>query len=124
MAPVLPGLTESQVVPLLERAAAAGAISAFMILLRLPAEVLPVFTERIDAGLSPERVRHIWSSLRELRDGRENVSTFGGRMTGQGPRWEVLERTFNLACRRLGLNATPEAEPATFSRPGQQLSLL
>jgi len=54
LAPLIPGLHDSQVPEILERARAAGARSAFLVLLRLPAEGAPVFEERLRARL-PER---------------------------------------------------------------------
>ena len=47
IAPLVPGLNDSDVAMLLERAADCGAKQAFMTLLRLPGEVLPVFRERL-----------------------------------------------------------------------------
>jgi DNA repair photolyase len=124
LAPLIPGLTEADLVPLLEKAASVGARHAFTILLRLPAEVLPVFQERVEQGFSPERSRHIFSALAEHRGGKLKDSRFGHRMVGQGPRWHALKQMFDLHCRRLGLNVEHAAAARTFVRPGQQLSLL
>ena len=104
IAPLIPGLNESDVPHLLERARECGATSAFMTLLRLPTEVLPVFQERI-AEVMPERAKKIESAILDMRDGRRNRSQFGQRMSGSGPRWEIVERLFEVHCRRLGLNA-------------------
>src|SRR4051812_45457415 len=58
IAPVIPGLNDSDIPVLLERAKAAGASRAGLTLLRLPAEVLPVFDERIEAAF-PDRAQRI-----------------------------------------------------------------
>jgi DNA repair photolyase len=104
IAPMIPGLNESDVPRLLERAKACGATSAFMTLLRLPAEVLPVFRERL-ADSFPDRAKKVESAILDMRDGRMNRSEFGSRMSGSGPRWDAVQQLFDIHCRKLGLNA-------------------
>jgi len=113
IAPLIPGLNDSDVAMLLQRAADCGATSAFMTLLRLPAEVLPVFTERLHAAL-PERAKKVESALREMRGGRMNDPRFGKRMSGAGERWNTVEQLFEITCRRLGFdrNAFRGTKPA------------
>ncbi|KAB2910275.1 MAG: radical SAM protein [Kofleriaceae bacterium] len=148
IAPVIPGLNDSDIPELLERAHAAGARSAFMILVRLPGEVLPVFRERIHQELSPERVRKIEHAIEELRapvslrpgrpslggrpgGGRMNDSRFGARFRGQGERWRAIESLFELHRRRLGFDddrtegsaGKGDDAPTTFVRPTRQLGL-
>jgi len=120
IAPLIPGLNDSQVPELLERAAAAGAGSAWTILLRLPGSVRPVFEQRLQEAL-PGRARAVMSALREMGDGRVSRAGFGQRMVGSGPRWQALEDLFALHCRRLGLSPgerAPNDGPTTFRRPG------
>ena len=102
LAPIIPGLNDSDVAEVLERALEAGARRAFMILLRLPSEVGPVFWERVREAF-PERASKIESALRQVRGGRLTDARFGSRMSGSGPRWEIVERLFATTCRRLGL---------------------
>lgn len=112
LAPVIPGLNDSAIPKILERAARAGATSAFMIPLRLPAETRPVFEERLARAL-PLRASKVLSAVREMRNGRLNDPNFGSRFQGHGPRWEALARMFEIACRRLRLNEDDgEPEPA------------
>jgi DNA repair photolyase len=114
ISPLVPGLNESDVAGILERAREAGATRAFMTLLRLPAEVLPVFRERLAAAF-PERVRKVENGIREMKLGAWNRSEFGQRMRGSGPRWEAIRSLFEIQCRRLGLDierpGTSEREP-------------
>lgn len=122
VSPLLPGLNDSQVPAILERAAAAGATSAWAILLRLPGNVRPVFEQRIAQAL-PRRAGAILSALRDMGGEREGRAGFGQRMKGAGPRWQALADLFELHCRRLGL-ATGEAAQVTlknsFRRPSPQ----
>ncbi len=124
LSPIIPGLNDSDVSRLLERARAAGATRAFLTMLRLPAEVLPVFEERL-AEAFPLRAKKIWSSIEQVRGGRRNDSRFGARMAGSGPRWEAVERIFEVEAGRLGLN-TGEGElprSSTYHRPRGQPGL-
>ena len=111
ISPLVPGLNESDVAGILEQAREAGATRAFLTLVRLPAEVLPVFRERLAAGF-PEQVRKVESGIREMKLGAWNRSDFGQRMHGSGPRWEAIRGLFEIQCRRLGLNRERERAPA------------
>ncbi len=103
VAPVIPGLNDSHIPRVLERAADAGADRAFMTLLRLPAEVLPVFEGRVRQAM-PERADKIFNTVRDVRQGKLNEAAFGRRMTGKGPRWQIISKLFETQCKRLGLN--------------------
>jgi DNA repair photolyase len=123
VAPVIPGLNEPDIPALLERARDAGATRASMSLLRLAAEVLPVFDQRLGEAF-PERAEKVRHAVREVRGGKMNESAFGARFAGQGPRWKAIEALFDLHCRRLGLDGErllPDAPTeTTFRRPSRQ----
>ncbi|MCA9696061.1 MAG: radical SAM protein, partial [Myxococcales bacterium] len=59
---------------------------AFMIMLRLPGSVRPVFEERLQT-LVPLRAGKVLHAVEDVRGGRRNDARFGERMRGQGPRW-------------------------------------
>lgn len=127
IAPVIPGLNDSHVAALLERAKAAGAVRAFMILLRLSGQTLPVFEERL-AEAFPDRAQKIWRAIEELRGGKRNETEFHQRMVGRGPRWEAIEALFDAQVRRLGLNRDDDREESReqnfcFRRPSPQREL-
>lgn len=130
IAPVIPGLTDSDIPEILERAKAAGARGAAMMPVRLAAEVLPVFLERMTIAF-PGKISRIKSAIGQIRDGKLNQSEFGKRMVGEGPRWLAIKSLFDTHCRRLGLNGfDPEFpdrheddEPTTFRRPSAQRDL-
>jgi DNA repair photolyase len=116
ISPLIPGLNDSDVAVLLERAKDAGASRAFMTPVRLSAEVLPVFRERV-AEAFPDRVKKIESAIFEMRDGKMNRSDFGERMTGHGPRWNAVLQMFEITCRRLGFNIDEGVDPPVASPP-------
>jgi DNA repair photolyase len=128
IAPIIPGMNDSQIAEILERAKESGATKAFRVLLRLPAEVKPVFLERLKEAF-PDRFMKVVHGIQEMRDGAMYVSEFGKRGKGTGQRWEAIEWLFELSCKKLGLNEHDErqlykdAPPTTFRRPGETLSL-
>ncbi len=103
-APVIPALTDKTLEKVLEAAAAAGAIKAGWIMLRLPNEVRPLFKEWL-ATHEPQRAEHVISIIRQVRGGRENDPRFGSRMSGSGNFAELIGKRFEVACRRLKLNS-------------------
>ncbi|MDB4989108.1 MAG: radical protein [Myxococcaceae bacterium] len=127
LSPIIPGLNDSDVPELLERARAAGASQAMMSLLRLPGEVKQVFFERIGATLHPKRVEKITHAITEMRGGSLDEPRFGRRFHGQGKRWQMVEQLFELQCRKLGLQYCEPTEPkpmaSTFQRPKRQLTM-
>ena len=125
VAPVIPGLNDSQISAVLERARSAGATSAFLTLVRLAGQTLPVFRERLEQAF-PARASKIWSAIRQVRGGKWNESRFGLRMRGVGARWDAIHDLFDLECRRLGFNEERVGEEnrdgreTTFRRLGRQ----
>jgi DNA repair photolyase len=119
LAPIIPGMNDPQIPELLQRAKDAGATAAFYTLLRLPAEVLPVFTERMAAAF-PDRLAKVVSQVRDVRGGKMYDSRFGERMRGHGPRWDAIVDLFRVSARRLGLDRDTDdvVRPSnTFRRP-------
>jgi DNA repair photolyase len=120
VSPVIPFLNEPELEKVLEAAAAAGASSAFSIVLRLPWEVNPLFQQWLQQHV-PQRADRIMARVREMRGGRDNDARFGSRMTGQGVWAQLLRQRFVKACARLGLNrARVELDLSRFRRPSRQ----
>jgi len=125
LAPIIPGINDSDIPRLLARARSAGASRAFMTPLRLPAEVLPVFEQRLTSAF-PDRENKVWSAIAQMRGGKKNESRFGARMGGVGPRWKAVEALFEAEKRRLGFQDDEEPSPprtARFEKPPRQGSL-
>ena len=103
VAPVIPGLNDHEIEPILAAAKEAGASSAIHVLLRLPLEIKDLFQEWLQAH-APDRADRILSLVRQTRGGALNVSRFGERMRGTGPYADLIAHRFALACRRTGLD--------------------
>jgi DNA repair photolyase len=124
VAPIIPGLNESQIPAILEHAKACGARSAFMTLVRLPLEVKDVFLPRLKAAF-PSRFDRVLHHIQRMKGGVLNRSGFGLRMRGDGAHWSAIEWMFEEQCRRLGLNERDDdSRNTTFERPSAQMKLL
>jgi DNA repair photolyase len=104
VAPIIPGLTDPEMERILDSARAAGAREAGYVLLRLPLEVAPIFKDWLLRHY-PDRYRHVMSLIRSMRDGKDYDSEWGKRMKGSGPYAWQIGRRFEIAAKRLGLNA-------------------
>ncbi|MEM8681442.1 MAG: PA0069 family radical SAM protein, partial [Planctomycetota bacterium] len=83
VAPLIPGLNDSELPQLLAAAHAAGAQAAGTILLRLPLTVAPLF-ERWLKEHRPQDADRVLARIRGCRAGQLNGSQFGERMSGTG----------------------------------------
>lgn len=102
--PVIPGMNDSEIERILESAYAAGAREAGYIILRLPLEVSPIFKDWLLRHY-PDRYRHVMSLVRSMRGGKDYDAEWGKRMKGSGPYAWQIGRRFEIAARRIGLNA-------------------
>ncbi|MCB9522433.1 MAG: PA0069 family radical SAM protein [Myxococcales bacterium] len=118
VSPVIPGLSDSQVAPVLQAARDAGAQWAHHILVRLPGPVAPVFEGRIRQGF-PQRADRIMKRIQETRGGRLNDPRFGHRMRGSGTYADAVSALFERAKRAAGFPAEAPRPPAQspFRRP-------
>ena len=126
VAPVIPALNDMEIERILDAAAAAGAKEAGYVLLRLPLEVRDLFREWLMANY-PDRYRHVFKLIREMRGGKDYDSKWGRRMKGSGPYAWMIGRRFEMACEKLGLNAAKLSLSTAHFRPpkpgAEQLSL-
>ena len=103
VAPVIPAINDADIERILDAAAAAGVSGAGYVLLRLPLEVRDLFKEWLMANF-PDRYRHVFALIRQMRGGKDYDAQWGKRMTGSGPYAWMIGRRFERACERLGLN--------------------
>src|SRR5882757_666587 len=119
VAPIIPALTDHEMEKILEAAAEMGARWAGYVMLRLPYEVKDLFREWLTEH-HPQRAAHIMSLIHDVRGGRDNDPNFGSRMRGTGPVAQLIRNRFQVAHRRLGLDAFERIslDTALFRRPG------
>ena len=117
VAPVVPGLTDSEIPAILKAARDAGASAAGYTMLRLPLAVAPVFMEWLSRTF-PDRVGRVEGRVRDARGGRLNDSEFGRRMRGTGEGAEVVGKMFDVFARRYGLDGDlPPYDCSRFQPP-------
>jgi len=125
VAPIIPGLTDTETPAILKAAAQAGAQFAGHAIVRLPYGVGELFIHWLDMHY-PERKNKVLNKIRAMRQGKLNDARWHHRMKGEGLFAEATHAMFTLACRRAGLATHgPPLSAASFRRPGQteQLSL-
>jgi DNA repair photolyase len=126
VAPIIPAVNDAEIERILDTAAALGVKDAGYVLLRLPLEVRDLFREWLMANF-PDRYRHVFKLIRDMRGGKDYDSTWGKRMTGSGPIAWMIGRRFEAACEKLGLNKNKtRLTTEHFQKPrsaAEQLSL-
>jgi DNA repair photolyase len=103
VAPIIPGLNDTEVPDILRQAKAAGADRACYSSLRLPGSVSAVFLRTL-AMEFPLRARRIEQRIRDGRNGQLDDPRFKNRMRADGPYWESIRALFELWRDRLGLH--------------------
>lgn len=126
VSPVVPALTDHEMEAILEAGAAAGAVAASWIMLRLPHGVSQLFRDWVETHY-PDRAARVMGRVRDLHGGKDYDPEWGKRMTGEGLFAEMMKQRFAVATRRLGLaHELPELRTDLFQPParaGDQLSL-
>jgi len=117
IAPLIPGLTDNEIVPIMEASAEAGAISLSCNIVRLPYGVKDLFVKWLEDH-HPNRKEKVINKIKSLRDGKLNRSEFGDRFRGKGPYADQIHQLIEIHSKRLGLNK--EKNPLNtehFKRP-------
>jgi DNA repair photolyase len=126
VAPIIPAINDAEIERVLDAAVLAGVKNAGYVMLRLPLELRDLFREWLREHF-PDREKHVFTLIREMRGGKDYDATFGRRMTGTGPYAWMIGRRFETACEKLGLNRSKVVLSIEHFRPPQpraeQLSL-
>src|SRR5689334_9415619 len=93
VAPIIPGLTDSEVPAILKAAAKAGASFAGHTIVRLPYAVKDLFEKWLSDHF-PARKEKVLHRIRGVRDGALNDPNFGSRMSGKGVYAEQISALF------------------------------
>jgi DNA repair photolyase len=125
-APMIPALNDGELEAILEQAHQASASVAGYVLLRVPLEIKDLFREWLETH-APNRAKRVLGLLRETHGGQLYEATFGKRMRGTGEYAKLLQRRFEVAAKRLGLNerrfALDTSQFASPAQAGTQLTL-
>ena len=125
VAPIIPGLTDTELPRILEAVSDAGARRAAWSLLRLPYQVKDLFLDWLQRCVHPDRAKKVESLIRQARGGKLYDGS-RNRHRGRGPIVEQVSRTFDVFTRKYGLNRDVRPlSSAHFRRPdvGGQMRL-
>ncbi len=125
IAPVIPGLTDEEIAPILQAAFAVGARYAGCTPLRLPLGVADLFTQWLERHF-PERAAKVLNRVKDMRGGKLNDPNYGSRMRGEGVFAQTIQAQFKLFKRRAGYLSGPVLSADAFRVPlgsGDQLAL-
>ena len=116
VSPLVPGLSDHELEPILEAATAAGATGASYINLRLPREVSALFQDWL-ATHYPDRAAKVMARVREMHGGQDYDADWGKRFRGTGLWANLMQRRFAVAVARLGLDQPLPALRCDLFRP-------
>ena len=117
VAPVIPGLTDAELPAILKAVADAGCTRVAWALLRLPYQVKDLFLDWLERSVHPSRGARVESLIRQSRGGKLYDAALGSRRRGRGPIVEQLAQTFDVFCRRYGLNRDVRPLSSKYFRP-------
>lgn len=117
VSPLVPGLSDHELEPIMAAAAEAGAVGASYINLRLPQEVSPLFQDWL-ATHYPDRAAKVMARVREMHGGKDYDAEWGKRFRGSGLWANLMARRFKVALARFGLDqALPALRTDLFQVP-------
>ncbi|MGB3847279.1 MAG: PA0069 family radical SAM protein [Sphingopyxis sp.] len=103
ISPIIPAITDHEIEAIMAAAAAAGAIRASWILMRLPFEVAPLFRAWLSAHY-PDRADKVMHMVQDIRGGRDNDPDFFTRMKGRGVWPQLIRQRVRRAAREHGMD--------------------
>jgi len=99
LAPIIPGLTDHEIMPMAEAVAKRGARSIHHTVVRLNGDVAEIFSDWLEKNM-PDRAERILNRIRDCHDGSLHDSQFGRRIKGEGRIAEMIDQQMKLARRK------------------------
>ena len=96
MAPILPGLNDTEIFNIVKAVSQRGALSAHYQIVRLNGPNQQIFSDWIQKNY-PDRADKVLNQLRDMHGSQLNSSEFGQRMSGKGNFALNIKRQFALA---------------------------
>jgi DNA repair photolyase len=125
IAPVIPGLNDTELEEVIGEAKAHGALDVRYSVIRLPLEIAELFEQWLREHY-PLKAERVLTLIRDLRDGKLYRSDFAQRMHGTGPIATLLADRFKLARRRANFPGWLALDTHRFRPPklrGPQMEL-
>lgn len=96
MAPVIPGLNDHEILPLVKTVADCGALNVGHSIVRLNGDVGVIFEDWIRKTM-PDRADRVLNRIRDTHGGKLEEKRFGHRMRGEGNIAKIIHDQFRLA---------------------------
>lgn len=123
MAPVIPGLTDREIMKIAKDASNAGSLNMHYSLVRLNGPLALLFENWLEEHM-PDSKERIMNLIRECHGGKTGSSKFGERMKGKGSIADIIHQQFVLARKRYQLDGPSLAlNTSLFRKRPDQLSL-
>jgi DNA repair photolyase len=114
IAPIIPGLTEHEILPIASAAASAGARKIGYTVVRLNDEIADIFTDWVHRAM-PDRANRVLNRIRDCRGGKLGEKRFGKRHTGEGEIAEMIHQQYQLAKRKYFADKQEDWFPYDFT---------
>ncbi len=119
VAPIIPGLNDTEIPAILEAASQKGAVRAGYTLLRLPYAVKEIFVTWLEEHM-PEHADRVRARIEACRAGQLTDARWGSRMKGEGVIASTIAKAFSLFQKRYGLDRRRvELDTTRFRGPGE-----
>ncbi|MCX8112174.1 MAG: PA0069 family radical SAM protein [Bacteroidia bacterium] len=122
VAPIIPGLTDSEILPILKAAGEAGAQAAAYTIVRLNGALAEIFETWLREKL-PDQADKILHMIAQCHEGQLNDSRWSRRIRGAGSLALTIERTFQVGVKRFLSGPPMPPFDLTLFRRGGQISL-
>ncbi len=123
LSPMIPAINDHEIEAIVAAAAAAGAVGAYSIPVRLPHEVAPLFRDWLGLHF-PDRAARVMHHIQTMRGGKDNDPRFFERFRAQGPFAQLMQQRFHKACAAHGLSRDRiMLDCSRFRPPTDQFSL-
>lgn len=96
MAPIIPGLNDHEIIPLVKTVAERGALGVGHTLVRLNGDVATIFEDWIRKAM-PDRADRVLNRIRDTHGGNLHDSRSSVRMRGEGNYAEIIHAQFRVA---------------------------
>lgn len=106
VAPIIPGLTDAEILSIMEAAAQAGARTAAYTIVRLNGALAEIFEVWLREKL-PDRADRILHLIAQCHGGTLNDSRWGQRLRGSGPLARTIDQIFRTGLARYFKGAPP-----------------
>ncbi|MEJ8800464.1 PA0069 family radical SAM protein [Pontibacter sp. H249] len=124
VAPVIPGLNDSEIPQIIKQAAEAGAQHAAYTIVRLNGSIGPIFEDWIQQAF-PDSAAKVLNQIADCHGGSLSDSRFGTRMRGEGKFAEAIAKLFKMSKQKYmaGRSIKPFNYSHFCTRVGKQMEL-